>query len=439
MKRMLLAVIAVTLSVIFLLSGCSFELRSIESLMRPPYTATESELEKSISKLLGNQISYRSPKSGEHHSAITIRDLNADGTKEAVVFYVNNNDDSVIRMCVLSDKDGKWILVSDFAGNGSGVLNLDFVDLNSDSDEEIIVSWSLFDDKSQKMLSVYTPAVNDGVLSVSACVSEPYDLMMVADVFGDTTKQLLVAHSSVAKDTAEKTTLRLIGINKDNSVALISENRLDSRITKLSSILYDIPTANATPRFFIDADISDTQRITHVLKWDKESKKFVSLLNDSEDPDITLRSSNLSIRDVNSDWLIDIPLRKPMSESKDSDTSFGYILEWCKVENNQLEPIEYYVVNLLENYNLFFPREWKNKVFVNSDTSSRTWNFVDSQNTKLFSITAFAFEDWDENSSNVTEMLLMQNDTVYCCTITPAGEDFGIKVVDLLKYFSLNV
>ncbi len=438
MKRAVVLLLLTATVVSVLLSGCSLELRSIESLMRPPLNATERELEKSIQKLLGTHISYRSPQSGEYHSAITIRDINGDKTEDAVVFYVNNDDESAARMCVLTKADGEWNLVSDFAGNGSNVLALSFVDLNSDMHDEILVSWSLFDDRTQKMISVYSAKSDGRSLSVSACISEPYDVMTVADTCGNGNQQLLVAYSSFSK-AAGKTTLKLLGVNENGQALLMNETKLDNRITKPVSILFDVSPESQMPRFFIDAQISDSQYITHILEWDSENKKFKSLINDIADPDITLRSASLISKDVDSDGLIEVPLRRPMAESKDGDVSFGYLLEWCAVRKEKLVPVEYFVVNLLENYSLYFPKEWKDKVFVNSVPEARKWRFIDKSGTELFSLNAYNFSDWDESSAYVTEMLMMQNETVYACVITDAGEEYGIKAVDLLKYFALNV
>ncbi len=438
MKKAFAAVIAAVIVLCAMLSGCSVELRSIDSLMRPPHTATEAELKNSINKLLGNQISYRSPESGENHSAIILRDINGDETEEAIVFYVKNDDTSVVRMCVLTRSGENWLLVSDFAGNGSGVLDVEFNDLNDDNDDEILVTWFMFDDKSQKMLSVYTPDTDENVLNVSARISEPFSIMAITDVYGAGNKQLLIAYSNTNR-VSERATLKLIGVSDGDEILLINEMILDSRIISLSAITSDVPLGNISPRLYIDAQISDTQSITQVLEWNSELRKFVSLINDTAEPDITLRSSNLLCKDIDGDGIIEIPLRKPMSESINSDTSLGYVLEWCEIADSKLVPQEYYVVNLLENYTLYYPKEWKDKVFVKSNISSRTWDFVDMKEEVLFSIVACNFEDWDENRSDVTEMLMMQNDTVYFCKITAAGEERGITAADLLKYFTLNI
>lgn len=437
MKKITTAVVSVFILMSVLLGGCSFELRSIESLMRPPHTSVETELENSIKKLLGSQISYRSPESGEYHSAITIRDINADGSDEAIVFYVNNNDVSVVRMCVMTKSGEEWILASDFAGNGSGVLNVSFADLNSDGDDEIMVTWFLFDDKSQKVLSLYTCSKEQSALTVSACISEPYDLMLLADVYGTNSKQLLVAYHNVTRSLGA-TTLRLINISKNDEVMLLNEFLLDNRIVSLSSMLFDHPQGGSSPRFFIDADIAEGQCITQVVSWNPDSHKLEFVLNDSESPDLTLRSSDLICRDIDNDGIIEIPIRKLMSESINSDMSFGYLLAWCKVTEAGLQECEYFVVNLLENYMLYYPETWKDKVFVHSDNVARTWHFVNTDDEELFSISACDFDEWDNISSDATQMLYVQNNTVYYCSVTQKGSDAGVDSVDLSNYFSLN-
>ncbi len=438
MKKHIFVIFAFAFIISVFLCGCSFELRSIDSLMRPPHTAMESELKSSINKLLGNQISYRSPESGENHSAITLRDINGDGIDEAIVFYVNNNDTSVVRMCVLTKQKDNWLLSGDFSGNGSGIYTVEFADLNSDNDDEIMVTWLLFDDKSQKVLSVYTSAFDGDVLKVSACLSEPYNLMSVADVFSDNSKQLLIAYSNMTRDN-KKSNLRLIGIDKNDKVDLLNETALDDRITGLLSLLSDVEPGSDIQRFFIDAMIADGQCITQVLGWSAASKKFVSMLNDADDPDITLRSSELLCKDIDNDGVIEIPLKKAMSESLNSDTSLGYLLIWHKADKIGLVPCEHYVVNLLEHYTLYYPQNWKNKVFVRSKNVERKWQFVNENDDVLFTISAHAFSDWDDKISDISEMIMVQNDTVYCCSVTDIGAQADITVSDISSYFSLNI
>ncbi len=437
MKRT--AALLLACALLMLLSGCSFEFRSIENLMRPPLTATEEELEKSINSLLGSSISLRSPESGVHHSAITLHDLDGDQAEEAIVFYTNSNDSSVVRMSVLKKTSSGWALVSDFAGNGSGVYSIEFYDLNNDGCDDMLVSWYLFEDRVNKTLTVYSGMRTDNEINFSACVTEPYNLLHVEDVFGTGEKQMILAYTDAAK-TSGRTHIRLMSLNSENRVVLLSETKLDDRILSLKSIKADRPEQLSGPRIFIDAEIADSQMITEILVWNSESSNFKSYISSSAQDysSLTLRSNNLESYDVDEDGLIEIPLRKALAESRDGDTSVGYLLAWCSVEPDKLQEKEYYLVNLQENYRIYFPKEYKGKVFVRSDNASGTWNFVTAKNEELFEISVFSLDAWNENNSKVTETLLITGDKVYACTITELGEKQGIKAVDLVKYFSLN-
>ncbi len=437
MKKLAAIILCIML---FSLSGCSFEFRSIPNLMRPPLTATEEELEESIKSLLGSNISLRSPESGFHHSAITLHDLDGDKKSEAIIFYVNENDISAVRMSVLKKTGSEWALVSDFAGNGSGIYSIEFYDLNSDGCDDMLVSWYLFEDRVNKTLTVYSSSRKGSEISFSACATEPYNLMHVEDILGNGEKQIVLVYTDIAKKNG-RTHIRLMSLNDENRVILLSETKLDERIISLSAIKSDRPEELSVPRIYIDAEIPESQMITEVLCWNKISKNFKSLIayNNQNNNDLTVRSNNLYSTDIDEDGIIEIPLRELLAESKNGDTSLGYLLEWCSVNDGKLEPKVHYLVNLRENYRLFFPKEYIGRVFVRSDNTTGTWNFVTDSNKELFEIAVYSLDEWDDNSKNVTETLYIDSDKVYACTITEAGEEKGIKANELVKYFSLNV
>ncbi|MEE1283725.1 MAG: hypothetical protein UHK54_02580, partial [Acutalibacteraceae bacterium] len=143
--------------------------------------------------------------------------------------------------------------------------------------------------------------------------------------------------------------------------------------------------------------------------------------------------------DIDKDGIIEIPVQKPLSESINSDTSLAYLLEWCEIKDSALVPQEYHIVNMLENYTLYFPKEWKNKIFVKSDNSARTWHFVDAEENVFFSISACMFEEWDESNFDNAQMLMIQGETVYFCTVTDVGAENGIVIADLMNYFTVNI
>lgn len=437
MKKALLLILSAL--VLFVASGCSLEFQSIDTLMRPPLTATEEELEKSIDGILGSNISLRSPASGSHHSAITLHDLDADKNDEAIIFYVNNNDTSAVRMCVLKKNSEGWQLVSDFAGNGSGIYSIDFYDLNNDGGDDMLVSWYLFEDKVNKTLTIYSSSRTGNEINFSACATEPYNLICVEDIFSTGEKQIVLTYTDAAKETG-KTHIRLMSLNSDNRVVLLSETKLDDRILSLSSIKADRPADESGPRFFIDALLSDNKMMTEILVWNSESNNFKQLIPSSvqKDKAVTTRSSNLYSYDIDGDGLIEIPLRESLAESKQGDASGGYLLVWYGFENGNLVRENSYAVNVRDNYRLYIPDELLKKIFVLCNNETSTWSFVTSSENELFEITVYSLDEWEENNSKVTETLLITNDKVYVCKITEKGEEYGIEPIDLVQYFSLN-
>ncbi len=435
MRKVALLLCAVLM---FSLCGCSFEFRSIEKLMRPPISAIQKELEKSISDMLGKNIYLRSPESGEHHSAITLHDIDGDKSKEAIVFYINSNDSSAVRMSVMKKTGKGWVLVSDFAGNGSGVYSIEFYDLNNDECDDMLVSWYLFEDKVNKTLTVYSCSRKGNEINFSACATEEYNLMHVVDVFGTGEKQIVLAYTDMAK-SANRANIRLMRLNSENRVELINEARLDDRLISLSSMKSDKPQGLSVPRIFIDAYLADGRMVTEVLVWNKISKSFKPVIAaDGQLPDEpTARSNNLACEDIDEDGLIEIPLRKPLDKNTSDDSTNGYMETWYTVDNTRLVPKIYYLINPVQNYRLFFRKEYVGRVLVRSNAKTGTWSFVTSSGKELFNISVFSLEDWSKNAQTSVKTLTVTSDKVYACIITEEGYRQGINENDLVEYFSL--
>ncbi len=437
MKKILLLPLVVM--VFLLLGACDFEFSSIDTLMRPPLTSTERKLDESIRSLLGNDISLRSPEYGNNHSAITLHDLDGDKTDEAIVFYANKNASSVIRMSVLKRTEKGWAIVSDFAGNGSGVFSLDFYDLNNDSCDDMLVSWYLFEDKVNKTLTVYSCSRSATEVKFSACATEPYNLMCIDDVLGTGEKQIVLAYTDTSKDEV-RTDVRLMRLSTDNRVIQLCKKNLDSRITKIHSVQTDKPGASGT-RIFVDAEIADKKNITEVLVWSEKNSNLVFVISGRTDGlnDATVRSNTFFVQDIDNDGLLEIPLKDTLAQSADSDLSVGYLLVWNEIVNGTLKAKEHYVVNLQGNYRLRFSEQLMKKVLVCSDNLTGHWKFLDAENqAELFNIVIYGIDDWSDYSDKVTAMLHTNNNKVYACNITEAGEAFGIDINELKENFSMN-
>lgn len=423
---------------LFALSGCSLELKSIETLMRPPLTATEQELEKSIDTFLGNNISLRSPSSGSFHSAITLHDLDGDKNDEAIIFYVNNNDTAVVRMCVLKKNSSGWQLVSDFAGNGSGVYSVDFYDLNNDGGDDMLVSWYLFDDKVNKTLTVYSSSRKGNEINFSACATETYNMLCVADVFSTGGKQIILTYTDTARKS-DKTHIRLMSLNSENRVVLVSETKLDDRIGSITSIKHDKQTGSESTRIFIDALLKDNKLISEILVWNSDENCFVPLISSTHQYYnlVTARSSNLYSYDIDGDGVIEIPKREPLAKHNSTDSSSGYMLVWYDYNNGVFFKERSYFVNIRDNYRVYVPDVLDGKIEVKTENNS-DWCFIDDSGGRLFTVSVYKTDEWNNSRSENSVVLLTSSDKVYVCNSEKKLAEYGIEQLDIVKYFSLN-
>lgn len=442
MKKSLLMILAAFLC--FSFCGCSFQFQSIDLLMRPPLTETERELEESIGEILGKNISLHTPSAGENHSAISLHDLDGDGLEEAIVFYTNNSDAEVVRMSVLKMTSSGWKLVSDFAGNGSGVYSIDFFDLNNDSCDDMLVSWYLFEDKVNKTLTVYSGKRNGNSISFSACATEPFNLMCVEELFSDGEKQIILAYSDISQSSA-KSHIRLMRLNSDNQVELVCETKLDDRITGVSSLKTDCPSQTGKPRVFVDALIPDNKMVTEVFVWDVQAESFKRLVSGEGQTynDRTVRTNNLISYDTDNDGLIEIPVRENLLSKTSADKVSGYLLVWYELsptstDSANLSREDNYAVNTAGRYKMFIPPKLADKLYIKSEKNNMVWHFVTESDQELFSVSVFSAEYWEEEKPDVTEILFIGVDNIYACNITEYGYSCGVEETDLIQYFSLN-
>ena len=86
MKKFLIT--AASLILCFVFSGCNVLEMDTEALMKPPvFTAEQEKLNAALTEVIGESYVLRYPKTGELNSAFIFKDLDGDGTEEAMAFY----------------------------------------------------------------------------------------------------------------------------------------------------------------------------------------------------------------------------------------------------------------------------------------------------------------------------------------------------------------
>ncbi|MGN1317051.1 MAG: hypothetical protein ACI4VW_08345 [Acutalibacteraceae bacterium] len=421
---------------ILLCSGCSLNFFSVESLMSPPsQSGKKGEVEKAFKKLMTDKnIQLKTPQSGDYQTAFILFDIDADGQEEAVVFYADSSVDTSVRMAFMECVNETWVISADVKGPGSGVYDVSFSDMDNNGVYEILVGWSLFDTKTSKILSMYGVSVGEkGIFTLDTLGNEYYNSKAITDFNGDDNDDLILVYLD---DTGEvqKSYFRCFSLSESNEIVKFSDIKLDSHISSVSKIQFDIVRfdGNVCKRAFIDCIKTDALMFTEMLYWDFEDLKTVRYIKNpvSETP----RSSKIYCRDIDGDGLLEIPSNTTLLGDekfltvKTADTKYTFtMLEWLNSYADKSEGSIKTVFNPIDSY--LYRVTQANVVTVYYDTLEQALKFClwDSKDELVKDeLLSIAFRAEKDETQAVGKKLYNSENGTYYYKITSYGEEFGI-------------
>lgn len=435
-KRVL--IIFLFLIVIIAMNSCSFNITSVDNLIRAPkLTGNNSALQIAFEKAVGKNTTLKTPSNGNYRSAYILYDFDGDGVEEALVFYSLNSDELVVRMNILEQTDNTWISVGDFTGFGSEVYKIDFVDLNDNNREEIIVCWKQTEANINKVMSIYGGYATSELAnsSISTLATEYYSSMIPIDLDGDNQNEILFTYI----DTISERYLsyaKLLKLSKDGKVSLVGETQINSNISSYSTFKYDI--IDGKYRAYVDAFSGDTQMLTEVIYWDDNGKLIAPFFNsDVGIPPKTLRNLRIPSTDINFDTLIEIPLTVPIEggniiDLNNDKTSPIYLVNWSAYQEDRLEIVKRTYCNLNDSYMFAFPEEWLGNITIQYDINDRICTFFSynsrtaEKNHELFSFKAFPVDSFQVSMLDEYTQFLTTSSFTYSFKISQNGLDFGL-------------
>jgi hypothetical protein len=434
--------IVLVLAMLLISSGCSLNFFSTDSLLKPPaLTGKSGEVQEAFNKLMsGKTFQLKTPVKGEYKSAFVLYDLDNDSEEEALVFYTDSSTDTSVRIAILDCVKNTWILINDIKGSGSGVYDVSFPDLNGDASPEIVVAWSLFDNKLTKLLTIYgVDYESDSRFRIETLANEYFNSKAYIDLNSNGVPDLTLVYLDDAGEV-QNSYFRAFSLDNTNKIVKFSELLLDSSITSVSAINHDFITQSDAEytRVFIDCLKSDTSIFTEVISWDLTTSKAARVIQ--EPAKTTTRSSKLLTQDIDNDANFEIPVTtKFFTDKKESSIVISgvvynfTILEWLNLTGDKSDEKLRTFYNPVHSYLLGFP--WGDNVTVKFDkienqTNYCIWNASTNEiEDILFSIkfiekqavTKEANEFYDDNY-----ILESTNEGDFVFEITPYGESFGI-------------
>ena len=449
-------------------SSCSPIQLTIENLITAPKLTGEfEEINKDLKSFAGENITLKYPKSGEFRSPFIMYDIDGDNQKEAIVFYVDNNEND-IRFNVLDKVNDSWINVFSTIGPGVDVEKILISNILDTKNDQIIVNW-IKPNKIERSLEIYNYENDD-----FKCI---YNKDYLTDVFlfdidDDSKDELIII------DRTLKVTPNAVVIKKDEESDELCE---DSYVRLRSGPLgYEKITlgklANNVNALFLDARIEDQEidnfslytevivskdhELMNLFFIQHKNKQLFNINSNNLTQqlenillDQSLRSREIFCRDIDNDSIIEVP--------KDLTVHYNFKLNnksealpltvWQKYTDKGWDPSIISVENIKDGYSFIFPDNWYelkniNGYLENKEITPLVVSVYNEKNDELI----FKTNDKDQKEImsikviNTSETPLKgyleikrKNNFIYCVKTNYKNNDYKITLNEIKKCFSI--
>ncbi len=353
-----LCVICIALSLV----GCSALDGNIDTLLSPPAPSGElRNVWQVLQKSAGSDITLKYPSSGEYRSAIIEKDLNSDGTNEAVAFYSTTLDNvTTMHISFIAKNGDEWLSGGDASLVATGVEKVEFADINGDGIDEIVVSWNVYS-TVEKSVGVYSA---DGS-GLTTRILESQTAFICKDFDFDSNPDLLIINRDTKKAIS---TAKLLDLTADG-VKEIGSCALDAAVTEyLEPVTFALDNKTAV---YIDG-IKGTGMITEMLVIENGAISNLSFSGNKNTAFDTFRSSSATVFDINGDGNYDIPISYLLTQSTDSPNNNIYKTNWYSFDGEGITLTISTIMNYSDGYFLEIPEKWDASITASVNSADKT-------------------------------------------------------------------
>ena len=423
------------ISLIFSLCGCDFLTADTAELLSPPEPVGDIKpISEVIKKTASSGCVMKYPSRGDYRSAVIREDINSDGGLEAFAFYsVTDRDIITMHINAICIVDGEWTSVATQQIVAAGVDKVEFCDLDSDGVKEILVGWQIYG-TSEMQLAVYSLGEN----SLTQRMLQKYSHFASCDLDDDGKNEILVLKTGFAESPNSASIYEL----DETGVIETSSCELDRSVKTVGEPVIDT-LSSGKPAVYIDV-LKGLGTVTEVLFMEKET-----LVNPLFDPETgetiaTLRSVSFSIKDINGDGILEIPVQEDVPSVTHSDVNEKlYLTNWCSFNGEILTNQMTSMINVNDGYYLAITPKLIGKIAILKDTENNIREIYYYNAKKgtvgksLVYLKAVEKSDYDMgkyNSLGATE-ILNYGSTSVICRVSKEAEKYGMD----LEYIRNNL
>jgi len=415
MKKKWIAAVICTL--LLAMTGCGFG-QSADDLFALPRIPQEYEsLTEQLNMMLSDGYTYSAPTDGNNIQPLQMKDLDGDGSPEALAFFRRENEDRALKIYVFGNEDGSYKTLCTMEHNANSVETVYYEDLTGDGKLELIVGWELSGGKRE--VTVYN--VGRDCLPLTEC---DYTHFTVADIDLDGRSSLVVLHN----DSENQPVVEFYGWQSDiltlSYRGILSSTMADISRGSLSSgnCLSDMPA------LFITGIAEDSTAVTDILVWEEGVGLKNFLADEDGQTTVVYDYRGLLPQDINGDSVVEFP----QFLSEGADGAVAWMKYRADGETAEVEETFHYQS---EGWYVALPESWWGRVsgdvFYESIETQVTLKLDDAPVLSLFSITG----DGRENRAAMGNRFVVkrQTGTVYAAELYDAGAENGMGE-DLLRH-----
>ncbi len=347
-----------------LISGCSLS-SDPQSYMRMPKLPDEKEsLKQLIQQAMPSGSSIIHPKNSTDSGSIYLKDLNNDGTPEAIVFYQTPDKEIRIKGMLWQRSGDSWKLLSEIEGEGYELDTLLFEDVTNDGITDILVGYS-GGAKINKGLVIYHL---DGQ-KLNKVYQAPYTEMAVDDLNQDHIKDITLL--TLDRNVSAKLTT----IQYKTDFQVIGTTTLDPYVNAYYNIAAGF-VAESKRGLLLDASVGAHSSNTQLVYF--EGGQLVKAFPDDKLP---FNPGSTKSGDFNDDGILEIGISvAPKGSEEEAYAYTPWITQYYRWDGKQAlesQPLYKRYYDYTNSFYFDIPASWNDSFRVIRDPDGNGIHFLE--------------------------------------------------------------
>ncbi|MDR0905981.1 MAG: VCBS repeat-containing protein [Oscillospiraceae bacterium] len=355
--------ILLSLFALLTLTGC-FRTAADELYYLPRASDEFIKLQTKIDGVIAAGAEYSPPAGGENRQSVQLVDIDGDGVKEAVAFFMVSAEDHPVKIYIFRVAGDDYEVADIIEGVGSGIESIRYIDMDGDGTTELLVGWQM--GAALRHMTLYSER---GFKHMNIAEAD-YSTLTVSDMSGDGLPDVAASRIGTSDAPGEINVFTLMPDGEVASATAYFSDGIESISRIATGKLRDGKAA-----LFLDGKLTGGGIITDIFCFTGKTLSNITRVSGMRDS----RLMSVYSTDITGDGFIETP--RTIALPQQSDTTY-YAIDWFDYSSDGTSSL---VISTYHNYsdNWYFilSQSWRGKLTV------RREDLVYGERAFVFSLT----------------------------------------------------